>query len=85
VTDPLSLELGDVVRLASPLGEIGAGLWVVTGIDWLLTLNRLGENEDGDACTILPQARLTLDEAEHLIPMHLNIYDTSPVDEDREA
>jgi hypothetical protein len=84
VADSLVFQSGDVVRLDAPIGEIGAGLWVVTGRDWLLTLNRLGENEDGDPCTILPQVRMTLDEARQLIPMHLNIYPASRRSEDRE-
>jgi len=70
--EPLYRE-GDIVRLDADIGEIPAGLYVITEYGWIVQLDRLGENEDGDFCTCLPRFRLTLTEAEQLHPMELNI------------
>jgi hypothetical protein len=76
---------GDVVRLTQNIGEIGSGLWAVTDIGWLLTLTHVGANEDGDLCTLRHQVKITRDEAEQLVPLNINLYDTAPGGEEKEA
>ena len=64
---------GEVMRLPEDLGEIPAGLYVVMEVSWLITLSRLGENEDGDICTTARLFKITDDEFERLLPMHLRL------------
>ena len=52
---------GDVYQLIHELGEVSADLWVVPDLDMMVTLSRLGENEDGDLCTTWRGVKVTRD------------------------
>ena len=41
------------------LGDVPAGLWVVVEIGIIVTMSKLGENEDGDPCTIFQTVTVT--------------------------
>ena len=66
-----AIEIGDVLRLPEDLGEIDAGLYAVSEVGWVVTLSRLGENEDGDISTTCRQVKVTYEELEVFVPMGL--------------
>ncbi len=67
------IEVGDVLHLPEDLGEIDAGLYAVAEVGWMITLSRLGENEDGDLCMTCRQFKVTYEEFEAFEPMGLRL------------
>lgn len=64
---------GDVYQLLDNLGEIPAGLWAVVDIAMMITLSRLGEDEDGSLCTTHRRVKVTRDEMERLSRVDMSI------------
>jgi hypothetical protein len=64
---------GDVYQLLDDLGEVPAGLWVVVEIGMMITLSRLGEDEDGGLCTTCRTVKVTPDEMEQFVWMDLTV------------
>lgn len=73
--------VGEVVRLEEALGEVADGLWVITDLGFMATVNRLGEDEDGDLCTLHRQVKVTLVELEQFRPLFLNLFTPVEMDE----
>ena len=69
----LDLTIGDVLRLDDDIGEISAGLYVAISLDLMVTLSRLGEDEDGNLCTTCRTHKVTWHEAAQFVPMQLTI------------
>lgn len=55
---------GDIYLLQDDIGEIPAGMWAVVKIEMMITLSRVGEDEDGDVCTTCRLVKVTRDEME---------------------
>ena len=64
---------GEVVRLEDNIGQIVPGFYVIGEIDFLATIHLLGENEDGDLCSLYTSHRVTLVELEQFKSMELVI------------
>jgi hypothetical protein len=64
---------GDVHRLLDDLGDVPAGLWVVVEIGMMITLSRLGEDEDHELCTTCRTVKVTRDEMERFVWMELAV------------
>lgn len=62
---------GEVVKLEENIGEIDPGLYVVGSIDFLATIHLLGENEDGDLCSLFRTHRVTLVELQRFRTMQI--------------
>src|SRR5579883_1101478 len=70
---PPQIRRGDVLHLPENLGEIEGGHWVVTEIGYMVTLNRMGENEDRDPCIIHRQVKTTWAELAHFVRAEFNL------------
>jgi hypothetical protein len=68
-----NLRPGDVLRLPVDLGEIPAGLYMVTQIGYLIKLARCAENEDGDLASTHRIVKVTHNEIERFEPTFLTI------------
>jgi hypothetical protein len=64
---------GDIYLLREDLGEIPSGLWAVVEIGMMITLSRVGEDEDGDVCTTFRLVKVTRDEMERFEDMGLQV------------
>ncbi|MCW3053279.1 MAG: hypothetical protein JWN14_2449, partial [Chthonomonadales bacterium] len=64
---------GDIYQLLDDLGDISAGLWVVVEVGMMITLSRLGENEDGDLCTTHRLVKVTRDELQQFVWMEVAV------------
>jgi hypothetical protein len=64
-------EVGEVFRLAKDMGDIPTRLYAVTEVGWLVTLCRVGQNEDGDYCTTGRTCKVTFDEFARFEPEFL--------------
>lgn len=68
-----NLNPGDVLRLPVDLGEIPAGLYMVTQIGFLIELARCADNEDGDLASTHRIVQVTHHEIERFEPTFLTI------------
>jgi len=66
-------QIGDVLYLPDSLGEIEPGFYAVVDVDWMVTLSRLAENEDGDLSMTCRQFKVTYDEFAIFVPTDLQL------------
>ncbi len=64
---------GDIYQLKNDLGEIPSGVWAVVEIGMMVTLSRVGEDEDGSLCTTCRLVKVTRDEMERVEDMGLRV------------
>lgn len=69
---------GDVLQLPDTLGELRAGYWVIVELAWMITLHRLGTNEDGEPCVTHREGKVTFEELSRFVPTGLNVYQSAP-------
>jgi hypothetical protein len=63
----------DIYLLKEDLGEIPSGPWAVVDIGMMITLSRVGEDEDGGLCTTCRLVKVTRDEMERFEDMGLQV------------
>jgi hypothetical protein len=64
---------GNIYYLKEDLGEIPSGPWAVVEIGMMITLSRVGEDEDGGLCTTCRLVKVTRDEMERFEDMELQV------------
>jgi hypothetical protein len=64
---------GGIYLLKEDRGEIPGGMWAVVEIGMMVTLSRLGEDEDGGLCTTCRLVKVTRDEMERFEDMRLQV------------
>jgi len=64
---------GNIYLLKEDIGEIPSGVWAVVEIGMMITLSRVGADEDRNICTMHRLANVTREEVESFDDMRLTV------------